>query len=116
MVQHVPLECQLLCCQGGTKVWVSLLITSQHRRFELCRVSSVRRPSTSLMHQTAIALLVITFVESAQIAILQLTECCRFLLLQLATLHSFKDLKPLALFRAHLQMSLHLPTLSGAAS
>jgi len=40
----------------------------------------------------------------------------RLLLLQLSSLHSFKELQPLTLLRTHPQVSFHLPTLSGVTT
>src|SRR5215217_4567411 len=116
MVHYQTIERQLLRRQRRAEVGIALLIASQYFRLELCRPRPVRWLPAALMHQTAIALFAITPIQSPQMAIVQTAECGRFLLLQLAALHSEKDLQSLALFRAHHKKSLHLPTLSGVRS
>src|SRR6185503_1142750 len=101
MVHYQTIERQLLRRQRRPEVGIALPIASQHRRFELCRPRPVRWSSTTLMHQTAIALFAVTLIQSPQIAIIQPAECRGFLLLQLTALHSEKELQPLTLLRAH---------------
>src|SRR5882672_9823092 len=107
MINVITIARQLLSCQGWTKIWIALLVARQHLLPKLRRVAPIRRTTATPMHQPAITLLAVSLVEPPRLPIVQTTYLGRLLLLQLSQLHSGKQLEPLPLLQAHLQMSFH---------